>query len=61
MTRRHRSDGRSAAGSQLTGRTAVVTGAANGIGLSLADQLARGGMNLALADVDAAQRALLAE
>jgi NAD(P)-dependent dehydrogenase (short-subunit alcohol dehydrogenase family) len=40
---------------QLAGRSAVVTGAANGIGLSLADQLAREGMNLVLADVDVAR------
>lgn len=37
---------------RLTGRTAVVTGAASGIGRSLVDRLASEGMNLVLADID---------
>lgn len=37
---------------QLEGRTAVVTGAASGIGLALARALHDAGMNVALADVD---------
>ena len=37
---------------QLEGRTAVVTGAASGIGFALARALHRAGMNVALADVD---------
>ncbi|MGB7098919.1 MAG: SDR family NAD(P)-dependent oxidoreductase [Xanthobacteraceae bacterium] len=37
---------------QLTGRTAVVTGAAGGIGRAIAISLARRGCNLALADLD---------
>jgi short-subunit dehydrogenase len=36
----------------LAGRTAVITGAANGIGRAIAVSLARRGCNLALADVD---------
>ncbi|MDQ0473424.1 SDR family NAD(P)-dependent oxidoreductase [Labrys wisconsinensis] len=36
------------------GRAAVITGAASGIGLAMAEALARLGMKLALADVDAA-------
>ena len=38
----------------LTGRTAVVTGAAGGIGRAIAVSLARRGCNLALADIDEA-------
>lgn len=37
---------------RLAGRTAVVTGAASGIGRAIAVSLARRGCNLALADVD---------
>ena len=37
---------------QLTGRTAVVTGAAGGIGRAIAASLAHRGCNLAIADVD---------
>jgi NAD(P)-dependent dehydrogenase (short-subunit alcohol dehydrogenase family) len=37
----------------LTGKTAVVTGAASGIGLGLARKAAREGMNVVLADVEA--------
>jgi NAD(P)-dependent dehydrogenase (short-subunit alcohol dehydrogenase family) len=39
---------------QLRGRTAVVTGAASGIGLAVADVLLREGMNVAMADLDEA-------
>jgi NAD(P)-dependent dehydrogenase (short-subunit alcohol dehydrogenase family) len=38
----------------LTGKTAVVTGAASGIGLGIARNFARAGMNLVLADIEAA-------
>ncbi len=38
----------------LVGRTALVTGAARGIGLAIASALAGGGANVALVDVDAA-------
>lgn len=37
---------------ELTGKVAVVTGAASGIGLAMAERFARDGMRLALADVD---------
>src|SRR5690242_20402172 len=37
---------------QLKGRTAVVTGAAGGIGRAIAVSLARRGCHLALADID---------
>jgi NAD(P)-dependent dehydrogenase (short-subunit alcohol dehydrogenase family) len=36
---------------EFTGKTALVTGAANGIGLSLAKALLKQGMNVAMADV----------
>jgi NAD(P)-dependent dehydrogenase (short-subunit alcohol dehydrogenase family) len=38
----------------VQGRTAFITGGANGIGLGIARSLARAGVKLALADVDAA-------
>ena len=42
---------------RLTGRTAVVTGAASGIGRAIAVSLSRRGCHLALADVDEAKLA----
>jgi len=36
----------------LTGKVAVVTGAANGLGLGLAEAFAEAGMNVVLADID---------
>jgi len=39
---------------QLQGRVAVITGAASGIGLALAQRFAREGMRLVLADIEAA-------
>ena len=37
----------------LTGRTAVITGGASGIGLAMAERFGAAGMNLVLADVEA--------
>src|SRR5215207_11576616 len=45
----------------LAGRTAVVTGAAGGIGRAIAVSLARRGCHLALADIDEAGMAGTAE
>jgi NAD(P)-dependent dehydrogenase (short-subunit alcohol dehydrogenase family) len=39
---------------EIAGRTAFITGGANGIGLGIARAFARAGAKLALADVDAA-------
>jgi NAD(P)-dependent dehydrogenase (short-subunit alcohol dehydrogenase family) len=39
---------------ELTGRVAVITGAASGIGLAMANAFAAEGMNIVLADVDEA-------
>ncbi len=39
---------------EFTGRTAFITGGANGIGLGIARRLSREGVKLALADIDAA-------
>jgi NAD(P)-dependent dehydrogenase (short-subunit alcohol dehydrogenase family) len=41
----------------LKGKTAVITGAASGIGLALAQRAAREGMRLVLADIDGAKLA----
>jgi NAD(P)-dependent dehydrogenase (short-subunit alcohol dehydrogenase family) len=40
---------------QFRGKTAVITGAASGIGMGLAQHAAKLGMNLVLADINAAQ------
>ncbi len=45
----------------LSGRTAVITGAAGGIGLELAKQFGAEGMNLVLADIDASALEAAAE
>ena len=39
----------------FSGKTAFVTGAANGIGLGICRALARSGVNLVLADIERAQ------
>ena len=39
---------------RLKGRRALVTGAANGIGLACAQEMAREGADVALVDLDAA-------
>jgi NAD(P)-dependent dehydrogenase (short-subunit alcohol dehydrogenase family) len=39
----------------FSGKTAFVTGAANGIGLGICRALARNGVNLVLADIEQAQ------
>ena len=39
-----------------TGRTAVVTGGASGIGLATAERLAAAGMNVCIADLETAER-----
>ena len=41
----------------FTGRVAVITGAASGLGRAMAERFAREGMRLALADVNAADLA----
>ena len=40
---------------EFSGKTAFVTGAANGIGLGICRALARNGVNLVLADIEKAQ------
>lgn len=39
---------------EISGRTAFITGGANGIGLGIARVFARGGAAIALADIDEA-------
>jgi NAD(P)-dependent dehydrogenase (short-subunit alcohol dehydrogenase family) len=51
----------SAGGAPLAGRTAVVTGAARGIGASLAAELARRGANVALVGLEPEQLSATAE
>ncbi|GAA1846213.1 hypothetical protein GCM10009750_35730 [Agromyces salentinus] len=36
---------------ELTGRTAIVTGAASGIGLAISEAFTRAGMNVVMADL----------
>ncbi len=38
---------------ELSGKTAVVTGAASGMGLAFADRFARAGMNVVMSDIEA--------
>ena len=45
----------------LTGRTAVITGAASGLGRAMAEQLAGEGMRLVLADIEPAPLEALAD
>lgn len=40
---------------EFSGKTAFVTGAANGIGLGICRALARNGVNIVLADIEQAQ------
>ena len=40
---------------EFSGKTAFVTGAANGIGLGISRALARHGVNIVLADIERAQ------
>ena len=37
---------------EFTGKTAIISGAAGGIGLALAEELARQGMNIVMGDID---------
>lgn len=37
---------------EMAGRVAIVTGAASGIGLAIARELARRGMHVTLSDID---------
>ena len=43
---------------ELSGKTAVISGGADGIGLCLAKALGRAGMNIVIADIEAAQLGL---
>ena len=43
---------------QLEGKTAVVTGAASGMGLAMARRFARAGMKVVLSDIDEAKLSL---
>ncbi len=46
---------------ELAGRTAVITGAASGLGRAMAERMAAEGMQLVLADIEAEPLAELAE
>ena len=37
---------------EFTGKTAIISGAAGGIGLALAEALARQGVNIVMGDID---------
>ncbi|MEC8373787.1 MAG: SDR family NAD(P)-dependent oxidoreductase, partial [Pseudomonadota bacterium] len=39
---------------EFSGKTAIISGAAGGIGLALAEALAQQGMNIVMGDIDAA-------